>query len=127
MLQIPVEKGDRTPVTVSMSDSVSVLVNKMVKENIGALVVVEKGKPVGIITEKDVLERVMKLEKDMNQTLAKDVMSKPLISIESDRPMKEALELMQKHNIRRIVVTKKGKLRGLITERRLLHAAFLVT
>jgi len=81
--------------------------------------VVEKGSPVGIITEKDVLERVILEDKNVYTTTAKDVMSKPLISIERDRPIKEAIELMRKHNIRRLAVTANGALVGLVTERRL--------
>ena len=115
------------PIAVSMSDSATTLVEKMIKDNIGAVVVVEKGRPVGIITEKDLLEKVIKPLKDMDLTLAGDMMSKPLITIESDRPMKEALELMRKHNIRRLVVTKEGTLLGLVTERRFLEVAFLIT
>jgi len=41
--------------------------------------------------------------------------------------MKEAMELMRKHNIRRVVVTKEGAFFGLLTERRFLEAAFLIT
>jgi len=127
MFNVPVGKAARAPVTVSTSEPASIVVKKMIKEDIGAVVVVEKGKPVGLITEKDLLERVIQPRKDLNLTLAGDVMSKPLISIEFDRPLKEALELMQKHDFRRLVVTKKGALHGLVTERRLLEAAFLVT
>ena len=46
-------------------------------------------------------------------------MSKPLISTEHDRPIKEAIELMRKHNIRRLAVTANGALVDLVTERRL--------
>lgn len=130
MLNVPVGEGCELrlePIAVSMSDSATTLVEKMIKDNIGAVVVVEKGRPVGIITEKDLLEKVIKPLKDMDLTLAGDTMSKPLITIESDRPMKEALELMRKHNIRRLVVTKEGALLGLVTERRFLEVAFLIT
>ena len=50
-------------------------------------------------------------------------MSKPLITIEADRTIKEALDLMRRHNIRRLVVTEDGDLLGLATERRLLEVA----
>jgi len=53
-------------------------------------------------------------------------MSQPVISLEFDRPMKEAVELLRKHNIKRIVVTKDGAFFGLVTERRFLEIAFLV-
>ncbi|MCJ7635557.1 CBS domain-containing protein [Candidatus Bathyarchaeota archaeon] len=129
MLNIPAGEGCELklePITVSMSDSATTLVEKMVKDNTGAVVVVDRGMAVGIVTEKDLLEKVIKPLKDMDQTLVRDVMSKPLISIEYNRPMKEALELMRKHNIRRMVVTKEGAFLGLITERRFLELAFLV-
>ena len=98
----------------------------MVKDNTGAVVVVDQGRAVGIVTEKDLLAKVIKPLKDMDQTLAGYVMSKPIIGIEYNRPMKEAMELKQEHNIRRLVVTKEGAYFGLITERRFLEIAFLI-
>jgi len=59
-------------------DSISVVVDTMIKEDVGAIVVVDEGQPVGIITEKDTLVRVVQPQKDFELTLAKDVMSKPL-------------------------------------------------
>lgn len=111
----------REPVTVSPSEPASGLTYKMVGNDIGAVIVVEEGKPVGIITERDVLERVMMANKDVYVTEAKDVMSKPVISIEADHSIKEALQLMQKHQIRRLAATEKGTLIGIVTERRLLR------
>jgi len=110
------------PVTVSPSETVSDVMFKLVNANIGAVVVVDDGRPVGIITEKDVLRRAILRGKDVDATRAKDVMSTPLRSIEADRPIKEALELMRKNNIRRLAVTKNDALIGLVTERRLLEA-----
>jgi CBS domain-containing protein len=102
-------------------------VKKMILENVGAVVVVEGARPVGVVTERDLLEKIIGPKKDMDLTLARDVMSKPVISLEFDRPMKEAMELMRKHNIRRVVVTKDGAFFGLLSERRFLEAAFLIT
>jgi len=128
ILKLPVQTNMRLePPTVSASEPVSSVVDKMVKGNIGAVVIMEESNLVGMITEKDVLERVVKTGKDLGTTLARDVMSKPIISIEADRPMKEALDLMRKNNIRRIAVTKDRALIGLVTERRLLEVAFLIT
>ena len=92
----------------------------MIKEDIGAAVVIENGQPVGIITEKDILERVVTPRKNVYKTLAKDVMSKPVIFIEASQSIKEALMLMKKNKIRRLAVTENGYLIGLLTERRLL-------
>jgi CBS domain-containing protein len=129
MLSISVGEGCEVkvaPITVSLSDSVTSMVKKMVLENVGAVVVVEGDKPVGVVTERDLLEKIIGPKREMNLTLASDVMSKPVISIESDRPMREAMELMRKNGIRRVVVTKEGAFFGLLTERRFLEVAFLV-
>lgn len=124
LLSLTVQTNMRTaPDTVSLLDPVSEVLDTMIRENIGAVVVVDENRPVGIITEKDFLERVIKPQRDFELTLVKDVMSKPLITIEADRPIKEALELMRRHNIRRLVVTEDGGLLGLTTERRLLEVA----
>ena len=122
-LNLPVKVNMRhKPLTVSPSETVSSLMFKMINENIGSAIVVDKGRPVGIITEKNVLERVIMIGKDAYKTKAKDVMSKPLISIDADRPIKEALEIMRKNKIRRLAVIKNDSLIGLVTERRLLEA-----
>ena len=129
MLEVSAGEGCElvlAPITVSKSDSAAIVVEKMIKENVGAVVVVENGKPVGIITEKDMLEKVIRPRNDMHLTLAEDIMSKPIISIEFDRSMEEALELMRENELRRLVVTKEEAFWGLITERRFLEIAFLV-
>jgi CBS domain-containing protein len=130
MLKIPVRDACElrlAPITVSALDSVTTLVEKMIKENVGAVVVVEEGKPVGIVTEKDLLDKVITPKKDLHLTLARDLMSKPVISIELDRPLEEAMSLMRKYDIKRVVVTKEGTFYGLVTERRFLEIAFLIT
>lgn len=106
-------------VTVSPSETISSLMFMMVESNIGAVIVVERERPVGIITERDVLERAI-INKNVYKTTAKEVMSQPVISTEVNCSVKEALRLMRKHNIRRLAVTENGKLVGLVTERRLL-------
>ena len=118
-LNAPISECMRTPVTVTPTESASSLLASMIVQDIGAIIVAEKGTPLGIITEKDVLERVIMKNKDMFTTTANDIMSKPLVTIESNRPTKEAIDLMRKHNIRRLAVTANGALIGLVTERRL--------
>jgi CBS domain-containing protein len=123
ILNSPISTSMRkNPPTVQPTEPISSISYTMVKEDIEAVIVVEEDRPVGIITEKDILERVLTPGKDAYKTLAKEVMSKPLISIESSHPIKEALRLMKENKIRRLAVTEKGSLVGLITERRLLES-----
>ena len=117
----PIKESVRRNITIiSPSDSIYSLVVNLVTDDVGAAVVVEGGRTVGIITEKDVLERVLLPQKNIYQTFVKDVMTKSPISIEADCSIKEVLDLMQKHKIRRLIVTDNDIISGLITERRIL-------
>ena len=107
------------PVIVSPSAFLTSLMYYMFKENIGAVIVEEKGRILGMITERDILERAVLRGKDLYKTKASEIMSTPLLSIEADRPIKQALELMRKNNVRRLAVTENGALVGIVTERRL--------
>ncbi len=124
VLGLSVETNMRPePPTVSPLDTTSIVMDLMTRENVGSIVVVENDQPVGIITEKDMLERVIKAGKNPELTLARDVMSKPLVTIDAERTIADALETMHRHNIRKLIVTKEGTLVGLTTERRLLEIA----
>ncbi|MEM1990706.1 MAG: CBS domain-containing protein [Candidatus Bathyarchaeia archaeon] len=110
------------PVTVLFSDSVSLAIEKMISNNIGAIIVISGGNPVGIITERDIIEKVTRVGRDPNKIRAEEVMSSPLISIEADKTIRDALILMRDRKIRRLGVTRRGRLIGIVTERRLLDA-----
>jgi CBS domain-containing protein len=110
------------PITTLPLESVSTVVHKMVSSNIGAVVVVENGKSMGLITEKDVLTRVLETGRDTFETYAQDIMSSPVIFVEDKMSPKDILQMMRAKNIRRLAVTKKGELVGIISERRILNA-----
>jgi glycosyltransferase involved in cell wall biosynthesis/CBS domain-containing protein len=124
VLGLSVETNMRSaPPTVSPVDTTSIVMDLMTRENVGSVVVVENDQPVGIITEKDMLQKVIKPGKNLELTLAKDVMSKPLVTIDAERTIADALETLHRYGIRRLIVTREGALVGLTTERRLLEAA----
>jgi isocitrate dehydrogenase len=109
------------PVTVAPSESIASLMYVMTSNNIGAVIVEEKGQAVGMITEKDVLDRAILQKKNLLMTKAKEIMSKPILSIEADCTLKEAITVMQTHNVRRLAVTENAVLVGIVSERRLLE------
>jgi glycosyltransferase involved in cell wall biosynthesis/CBS domain-containing protein len=131
LLSLPVRTSMKIdPPTISPIDPISTIIDIMIKENIGAVVAVDEGRPVGIITERDILERVIKPQRDFELISVMDVMSKPVIAIEASHPIRDAIELMHNHNIRRLVVTEDDAFVGLTTERRLLevaHAGYMVS
>lgn len=75
----------RDAVCGSEDEVISSVVDKMVKNDIGAIIIVKNELLVGIITERDILEKVINPGKDPKKTFAKDVMTKHVITVGSDR------------------------------------------
>jgi len=87
----------------------------MVKKNMGYLIVLENGKPVGIMTEKDLIIKVMSAEKDPKKVKASQVMSSPLVTVDPDNDISKAIDVMKKHSFRRLPVVKSGIIYGVFT------------
>lgn len=96
--------------------SIKSAIRKMVKKNIGSIVVTEKGNPVGIVTERDVLKNIGYGRLNPENPVG-TIMSKPLITIDLNSTISEAADLMKRHNIRRILVKENEKFVGVITQR----------
>ena len=109
-------------ITVDINDKVTNAARIMVKNRIGSTVVVEREKAVGIVTERDLLERILAVGKDPSTVSVREIMSSPLISIDKDTTILEAIRNMRQHNIRRLVVMEGDRLVGLVTERDILEA-----
>ncbi len=122
LVKLPVTSNMKAnPPKVHLETSVSDVVEYMMSEDTGAVIIVEGKHPVGILTEKDILIRVVNRGRDFEATLAKDVMTKPVIAIEAGRSISDALDVLRENNIRRLVITESGILVGITTERRLLE------
>jgi len=93
----------------------------MEQHNIGCIIVSTKdGKPLGIITEKDIVERVVAKDIQPSKITAKDIMSAPLVTIEAEKTITEAARRMSLLNIRRLGVMHKGNLAGIISSKDIL-------
>ena len=90
-------------------------VGLMNKHEIGCLIVVRRGKAVGIVTERDLLKRVLAESRDPKKTRVRQIMSKPLIFGEPDMDIEDAARLMFKNRIKKLAVVEKGRLLGLVT------------
>ncbi len=104
-------------ISVSTTEKVIIAIEVMTKNNIGSVVVIEKGKPIGILTERDIMKKVCAKEFSTRKVTAGEVMSKPLITVEADAKLGEAAMIMTKKDIRRLLVTDKGKVVGIITQK----------
>ena len=109
-------------ISVESNASVSEVASTMVKNNVGAVVVTKQGTPVGIVTEVDILKRCCIGNVRAKELEAKEIMSTPLITIKADAAIGEAAKIMADKKIRRLLVTEKRKIVGLITEKDVLRA-----
>ena len=102
--------------TIKPENLVTDALKKMVRQNVGSVVVTQSKRPVGIITERDVFRSAAKGARALKSPAGR-VMSSPVISISSDTPNQEAIKTMLKRGIRRLPIVDKGKLVGIVTER----------
>lgn len=101
--------------TVDATQTVLECVEKMNINRVGAVLVKEKDKLVGIFTERDVLKRVVGEHRDPKATLVSAVMTKDFQTIESQTTVEQAMRLMTKFRFRHLPVIDGDKLQGLIS------------
>jgi CBS domain-containing protein len=108
-------------VTMTPDASVLEVSKSMAEMDIGSVIITDKERPVGIITESDIVRRVIAEEKDTKTTSASEIMSSPIIHVEPGTGLTEAMRVMAKSNIRRVAVLKNNSLAGIITSRDILR------
>jgi CBS domain-containing protein len=105
----------RKPVTARLNDTLATVAKKMQKENVGAVVVAEEGRPVGIITDRDLALSVCSGESKSSDPI-RNIMTCPVETITADEGFYRAAQRMMELAVRRLpVVDKNGSLVGLIS------------
>lgn len=105
-------------ITVSESETVDKVAQFMEMQRLGCIIVTdEDGRPLGIITERDLVTRVLAKNKLPSKLKAKDVMTAPLITITPDETLSNAARQMSRLNVRRLGVVYKGNLVGIISSK----------
>ena len=100
-------------ITIDVQNTVLEAAKLMHQQDVGDLVVLEGKAPKGIVTERDLVRRVMAQKKPL-ETKVSEVMSSPLITIEEESSLRDAARKMTKYRIRRLPVIKENKLVGII-------------
>ena len=101
--------------TVSPGATVYDALALMAKKEIGALVVLEKKKMVGIISERDYARKIILKGKSSKETLVREIMTSDVIHVSPDQKVGKCLSLMTKKRIRHIPVLENDRLVGLLT------------
>jgi len=103
-------------VTVDISERVEEALRLMVRYDVGSVVVMDKEKPVGIITERDITRAALRGD-SMLRLPARSLMSRPLQTVQPDMEIWRTFELMLKLGVRRLPVIENDRLVGLVTEK----------
>jgi len=102
-------------VFVNLTESLQSAAAKMAERDIGSIVIVQEGKPIGIVTERDFVRRVAALGKDPRALTATDIMSTPLVTVGPECDINTAAKIMTDNNIKRLPVVEGERLVGIIT------------
>jgi CBS domain-containing protein len=102
--------------TIDINSSAWDAAKLMKEKQTGSVFVTMAGKPVGIVTERDMLYKIVADDLPAAHVLLRKIMSSPLVSVEEETPVKKAVELMRKHNFRRLLITKNGIAVGMVNE-----------
>ncbi|KYH37928.1 MAG: hypothetical protein AYL28_004840 [Candidatus Bathyarchaeota archaeon B23] len=120
MERIPTVVGDimSSPVvTVDAEIIVRDAALLMRERDIGSVLVVERGRPAGIVTERDLLERVVAPCRDPCEVRVREIMSTPLITIEREASILDAMRKMRVRGIRRLIVVEDEEVVGVVSSR----------
>jgi len=101
--------------TIDPDSSVKEAAKRMAENKIGCLVVLNSGKVVGIMTERDILSKVTASDKLPSKISVSEIMTPKVITVESEDYLDDAVYLMIKHRIKKLPVLEKNKLVGMIT------------
>ena len=102
-------------ITIDANATVIEAVELMNQYEIGCLIVTRRGKAVGIVTERDLLKRVLAKFKDPKTTKVREIMSKSLIVGDPGMDVEDAAKLMFRKKIKKLPVVDQGRLLGLVT------------
>ncbi len=96
--------------------SVADITDIMLKNKIGSVILLRSGKPAGIVTERDILRKVVLQKRNAGEIPASDIMSSPLITVQSYDSVDTAAELMSKNKVKRLpVLESDGSVVGMLS------------
>ncbi|MEM0444735.1 MAG: CBS domain-containing protein [Nitrososphaerota archaeon] len=114
--EITVKEVMTSPVIeLDSSSTTDMAAGLMAKYKISSILVSRNGKPVGIVTKRDLVEKVVALDRKPSEVRLEEIMSSPLVTIDPTATLEEALRLMTRLGISRLIVSYKGNVQGIIS------------
>ena len=109
------------PVICSPDLALVHVANLMADENVGSILVVDKNKLLGLITESDFVQKIIAEKVEVKNSKVKDFMTSDITTIMPNEDIITAIELMRKHDFRRLPVVENGVLKGMLTMKDILR------
>ena len=123
---IPVRDVMTRPVITADADiDVLTAAKRMALANVGCLIVISGEKPIGILTERDLVKKIVAKAADPQAVNVGEVMSSPLVTISPEASLRDAASLMLKSGVKRLPVTSNERLEGIITDTDLVSGSAL--
>jgi len=114
--EISTQAGMKMPtVEVATTENVSTLVDAMLKEGAASILITENQKPIGMITDREVLKEIVEKNRNPQETLVKALKYTPLITLDHGESMTHVLKVMRDKGMERVAMVKNGQLVGMLT------------
>ena len=108
-------KSDRAVHTIAASTSVFDAVRRMAEKSVGALVVVENDRVVGIVSERDYARKIVLMARSSKDTPVRDIMSSPVLFVRPEQTSEDCMALMTENRLHRLPIMHSDRLVGLIS------------
>lgn len=106
----------RNVVTVDIKSDILQLAQKMLAFKVGSVIITDKNQPVGIVTERDIVRKIVSMNLKPDEISIKELMTTPLITIPATEDVTDIMHKMVKMEIRRMPVVENGRLVGIVTD-----------
>jgi signal-transduction protein with cAMP-binding, CBS, and nucleotidyltransferase domain len=113
---------DTNIVNVDANATVSDATKSMLQKSVWSVIVTEKELPVGVVTDHDIIRRCIGKGLDMNRVKMKEIMSSPLLIVDAEASIGDAMAMMVEKNVSRLYIVENGKVTGRITHRGVLES-----
>ena len=114
--EITVRQLMRTIIAIDSKAKVKEAARMMVDRNVGSLIANRDGLPFGIVTERDLVEKIVSIGADPSKISVSDVMTAPLTSIDGSASIKDAARKMIEKRIKRLIVTEHDNIIGIVSQ-----------
>ncbi|MCS7117384.1 MAG: CBS domain-containing protein [Thaumarchaeota archaeon] len=102
-------------IELSVEDTAADAAQQMAKYKISSVLVMRDSSPVGIVTKRDLVEKVVAKDLKPSEVKLREIMSSPIITVRPEETIEEALRTMNKLNVSRLVVAHRGRIAGIIS------------